>query len=285
MSLQANHAGLHITVISRQPDDPRAVSLARLLDIQVLRNAPDYTGLTRSAFELQWADNQLTVTVVQPQNRDRPKRRRTVPKQTSPIEISVDFASGKHIHRLQSSEKFGQPLARAVGARPDNLPTVLDATAGLGKDAFVIASLGCTVVMIEQSTVVWAMLQDALSRATTHPLLTPIVERITLHHADSVVWLNQLDKADKPDVIYLDPMYPPRSKSAAVKKEMQVLQALLSEPPPFDQLLETAISTATRRVVVKRPKGSPHSVVCRPSGSVQSPNTRYDIYPAQGRHS
>jgi 16S rRNA (guanine1516-N2)-methyltransferase len=66
-------------------------------------------------------------------------------------EIFIDFASAANTYRRLHGGGNGQPLARAIGLKTYGLPlVVIDATAGLGQDSFVLASLGCHVTMIER---------------------------------------------------------------------------------------------------------------------------------------
>lgn len=192
-------------------------------------------------------------------------------------EVWIDFIGGKKNHRRQFGGGKGQPLARAVSVQ-DN-PIILDATAGMGGDAFVFASLGCKVKMVERSPIVAALLEDALNRAQSDAApqdIQEIAKRMQLINADAADYL--LDKRPQVDVIYLDPMYPEKKKNAAAKKEMQALQQLVGPDMDSEKLLAAAIKTACKRVVVKRPKGASTLAGIQPNAQIKSPNTRYDIY-------
>lgn len=191
--------------------------------------------------------------------------------------LTVDFQSDRLLYR----QKFGggrqQPIARAVGLKKGATPCVLDATAGLGRDAFVLASLGCQVQMLERHPVIHALLEDGLRRlALGNAGSNPIVTALQLAHADARQWLTTTRQPI--DVIYLDPMYPHRTKSALVKKEMRILRQLVGDDLDVVALLDTAVRIARQRVVVKRPKTAPVIGAITPSFCVESKNTRYDIY-------
>ena len=195
--------------------------------------------------------------------------------------VHIDFVHGKLAHRREFGGGRGQPLARAIGLKHGANPTVVDATAGLGRDAFVLANLGAQVTMIERSPILAALLNDGLHRltnSTDEPDIANI--QLRLVQANAIEWLQQqAQKTDeRPDVVYLDPMYPHRSKSALVKKEMRALRALVGDDVDSAQLLQAARQCALKRVVVKRPKGAPTINDSKPSGNVQSKNTRYDLY-------
>jgi len=199
------------------------------------------------------------------------------PEDSGPV--FVDFTAGKKRHRLHFGGGKNQPLARAVGIQGNQLPTVIDATAGMGGDAFVLASLGCDVHMIERSDQVAALLDDALQRAKKHEDcdLHKIIERMRLTHANSATFL--LTETPITDTVYMDPMYPEKKKKSAAKKEMKTLQALLGPDLDSQMLLTAALKTASLRVVVKRPaKAPPIEHLFQPTSSIKSPNTRYDIY-------
>lgn len=192
--------------------------------------------------------------------------------------FEIDFASGKYAHRRRFGGGRGQPLAKAVGLKQGQSPSVIDATAGFGRDAFVLASLGCEVTMLEQNPVMSLLLADALKRAHETTEIADIAERMTLEeHTDGVDYLQQTSVAA--DVVYLDPMYPSREKSALVKKEMQLLHQMVGADTNSAELLARARQKALKRVVVKRPKGADYVGNQTPSASIESKNTRYDLYP------
>lgn len=159
-------------------------------------------------------------------------------------------------------------------------PTVVDATAGLGRDAFVLANLGAQVTMVERSPILATLLEDGLNRLAADTARSDSdTIQLQLTHANAIEWLRQQAETEhRPEVVYLDPMYPHRSKSALVKKEMRALRALVGDDDDSALLLQAARQCALNRVVVKRPKGAPLIDTSKPSGNVQSKNTRYDIY-------
>lgn len=193
--------------------------------------------------------------------------------------LHIDFVDGALGYRRQHGGGRRQPLAKAVGIRPGINPSVIDATAGLGRDAFVLACLGCSVLMIERSPVVNVLLGDALLRASRADQTAEIVAKnLCLLEADSVSYLSQCDENNRPEVVYLDPMYPERKKSALVKKEMQFLQTIVGADMDTSALLNAALLCARRRVVVKRPSTAPHLDGPKPNVCIESKNTRYDVY-------
>ena len=193
--------------------------------------------------------------------------------------IYVDFVGGKLGYRYRHAGGQRQPLAKAVGLKCGTAPIVVDATAGLGRDSFILAYLGCQVQMLERSPVVAALLHDGLQRALQHSQIGSIVnERLHLVHSDTKHWLSKLPQTSQPEVIYLDPMYPHRQKSALVKKEMRMFRTIVGNDLDAPSLLDIALFTAKRRVVVKRPKLAPILGNKQPNFCIKSKNTRFDIY-------
>ncbi|QUJ67426.1 class I SAM-dependent methyltransferase [Photobacterium sp. GJ3] len=196
--------------------------------------------------------------------------------------VYVDLAGGAASHRRKFGGGRGQAIAKAVGLKSGAMPRVLDATAGLGRDAFVLASLGCTVQMVERHPVVAALLEDGLRRAKADAEIGHWVsERMTLLHATSQDALAQLaDDPDylAPDVVYLDPMFPHKKKSALVKKEMRVFQSLVGADTDADLLLTPSLALATKRVVVKRPDYAPWLDGQQPSTVIETKKNRFDVY-------
>lgn len=198
--------------------------------------------------------------------------------------IFVDFVGGKAGHRRRFGGGRGQPLARAIGLKGGINPTILDVTAGLGKDAFVLASLGAQVTLIERSPILAVLLKDGMERASHDPEIGTIINNhMKLIEADAIDWINQITTDNQPDVVYMDPMYPHRNKSALVKKEMRYLREIVGDDEDANQLLHAALSCAKRRVVVKRPRTAPVLSIPtlnqrKPDTTVESKNTRYDIY-------
>jgi len=193
--------------------------------------------------------------------------------------VYAEFVQGAAKHRREQGGGRGQPVARAIGLKSGvALPYVVDATAGLGRDAFVFASLGCRVTLIERSPVAAVLLDDALERALMSPDTQDIAARMTLVHADASHWLSLLEPAARPDVVYVDPMFPETGKSAAAKKDMQAFQQVIGDDLDSAALLCAALSAANRRVVVKRPRLGALIEGVAPSAQHEGKSTRFDIY-------
>jgi 16S rRNA (guanine1516-N2)-methyltransferase len=196
--------------------------------------------------------------------------------------ISCDFVGGSVRHRRHYGGGLGQTLARAVGISSKFKPLIADLTAGLGRDAFVFATLGAQVMLVERNQIVIALLTDGLIRlrqsAAVDPILKLISDRLELHNADGKSWLRSLDRISVPDVIYLDPMFPSREKSARVKKEMAIFQCVVGEDADAGELLEIALQNARYRVVLKRPRRAASLAGTKPDFSIGGKTTRYDIY-------
>ena len=199
------------------------------------------------------------------------------------LSIRADFYSPSVNYRRQKGGGKGQMIARAIGLNSLSAPYVLDATAGLGSDAFVLASLGCPVTMVERVPEVHALLADGLRVAgawgsAKDQTLIAILKRMTLIESDAAKYMQTLEDTKKPEVVYLDPMFPLRTKSAQVKKKMHVFHQLIGKDVDADLLLQTAQECAQKRVVVKRPRIAPFLAGLEPNYTLEGRSNRYDVY-------
>ena len=190
--------------------------------------------------------------------------------------LIVDFVGGAVGHRFRSGEGRGQGLAKAAGFAGGVTPDVVDATAGLGRDAFLLASLGARVTLIERSADMHALLLEGLERARAEGgRYAETVARMTLIHGDSLDLLPQL----APQVVLIDPMHPPRDKTALVKKEMRLIRDIVGADPDAVQLMQVALEAAQNRVVLKWPlRADPMPGVRKPSHQILGKSTRYDVF-------
>ena len=180
-------------------------------------------------------------------------------------EFTLHFAQGEIRRRVHQKS---ETLCKVTGANRGQRITILDATAGLGREAYLMASCGAQVFAFERSLPLYLITRDALTRSP---------EYFHLSFGDSICGWHSV-QADV-DVIYLDPMFPVRTKQASVGREAQILQAFAAQDPPHnDQLLTWALDTATRRVVVKRPIKATPLAGPLPTSSVKGKAVRFDIY-------
>lgn len=189
--------------------------------------------------------------------------------------ITIDFLNQQTEYRRLHSSKKLELLAKACGLNKYKSLNIIDATAGLGRDAFVLACLGANVVMLERSPILATLLNDALEHFKKDILLAEQI-KLGLVIDDAKHYLQNLEQ--KVDVIYLDPMYPPRKKSATVKKEMRILQALLGKDEDIDALFAIARLKAAKRVVIKRPKLAEPIAQQEPDWVLRGQSTRFDVY-------
>lgn len=174
---------------------------------------------------------------------------REYPKQKP---IKVDFTSNKINYRCYSIRKKNEILSKAIGIKSSYHPLVLDATAGLGNDAFILSFLGCQVIMIERHPIIAALLKDGLQRGYEDKKIGIwLKKRLHLIFNDSCNMLKI--PILKPDVIYLDPMYPISKKASLPKKNMQIFRKLIGQDCDAKNLLKVSRKLAKKRIVVKRP--------------------------------
>ena len=255
----------------------KAKALSQILNLPLIEALP-HKKAWGEQMVLSWIEDKPMDEVDSENAKTSPAKLALLSLESGPV--LVDFVGGKKNHRRQFGGGKGQPLARAIGIQQETPPSILDATAGMGGDAFVFASLGCKVLMVERSPIVSALLKDALERANNaldlEPEVADIIHRLSIVNADSAEYL--LSANPNVDVIYMDPMYHEKKKKASAKKEMKALQNLVGPDMDSEKLLDAALKNAKQRVVVKRPAKAPTINGIQPNSEISSPNTRYDIY-------
>lgn len=236
--------------------------------ISVIASSPDFqTKAEDLAERLELPLNQNTILHLVVGERLELREANT---KTGPVYI--DFSALKRKYGVGVRRRPVDTIARAVGVGK----TVLDATAGLGQDAFVLALYHCKVRMLERSNVVHTLLEDGLRRAREDKDLTDILTRMTLERNDAKTVLQNLLPQHYPEVIYLDPMYPDLGKSAAKRKEMRLFRELVGDDADVAELFELARTRASQRVVLKRPLKALE--LDKPSYSLSGTTVKFDIY-------
>lgn len=192
--------------------------------------------------------------------------------------LEIDFFSKKMRYRMQHINKAQEPLLRALGWKSTAQKQVLDMTAGLGRDACLLFFAGFNVTMFERNPILQILLQNAVNALTSEDF----TQHLRFEKEDSITFLERMAKIDSTgsfaDAIYMDPMYPERKKSALVKKELRIIRNLVGADMDSEELLSLALKSGVTRVVVKRPKGAEFVADLQPHHSVESPNTRFDVY-------
>lgn len=188
--------------------------------------------------------------------------------------VKVDFANVKR--RIASGKLSSELLVKAAKVKRSlhDPPLLLDATAGLGEDSMLLSAAGFEVMMYERNPVIALLLADAVDRARDDVVLGDAAKRVHVHEGDSIEALRAI--AERPDVVYLDPMFPERKKSAAVKKKFQLLHRLETPCEDEETLLEAAISAHPQKVVVKRPLKAAPLAGIKPSYEISGKAIRYD---------
>ncbi len=190
--------------------------------------------------------------------------------------LKCSFIEGPILHRLKYGKGRGQNLAKAVGLKSNKNRTIIDATAGLGYDAFILASLGADVTLIERSEKIHKLLQDGLKEAEEYGgYISTIVNRMHLIFGDSKTIIPQLS----PEVILVDTMYEDKKKSALTKNNMRLVREIVG--PDLDQieLIKIALESAQNRVVVKQPRyAETRDEIAKYSHQILGRTIRYDVY-------
>ncbi len=266
---QAGGATLRIAVLCLEPEvEQQAAALALRLGAPLVRGE---TSAADCDLLLEVSSDGLAARVL------REPRLGTV---------RLDFVGGALGHRLRQGVGRSLPLARAVGVtsaaargRAKRL-RVFDATLGLGRDAFLLAAVGCAVNACERSAVLLELVRDALARARAAPALREAVERLSLCCGDALEVLAESSSIDRPDVVYLDPMFPERRReSALVKKQMRLVHLLAGrhDPKQDQALFAAALASGAPRIVVKRFGNAP-ALAPGVHHTIAGKSVRYDVY-------
>jgi 16S rRNA (guanine1516-N2)-methyltransferase len=187
--------------------------------------------------------------------------------------LRVDFS--EMLPRLKPERLHKELLVKAVKLKGvSGVPVVVDATAGLGEDALLLAAAGWKVLLFENDPTIAELLKDGMRRAALIPELADAVSRMEVHEADSAMELPHISPT--PDVVYLDPMFPMRRKSAAVKKKFQLLQRLEAPPEDAGLLLQAAQAAHPKKIVIKRPLKGPYLAEVKPDYSLKGKAIRFD---------
>ena len=190
--------------------------------------------------------------------------------------LKCSFIEGPILHRLKYGKGRGQNLAKAVGMKFNKNRTIIDATAGLGYDAFILASLGANVTLIERSKQIHDLLKAGISEAKFHGgEISKIVDRMNLLFGDSKDILPSIS----PEVILIDTMYKDRKKSALVKNNMRLVREIVGSDPDYVDLINVALNCATKRVVIKQPRyAEPLKDIKTCSHQILGKTIRFDVY-------
>ena len=190
--------------------------------------------------------------------------------------LKCSFIEGPILHRLKYGKGRGQNLAKAVGFKFNKNRTIIDATAGLGYDAFILASLGANVTLIERSEKIYDLLKDAISEAKLYGgEISKIVNRMDLLFGDSKDILPNI----APEVVLIDTMYKERKKSALVKSDMRLVREIVGSDSDHVDLINVALKNASKRVVIKQPRYAEtldNIKAC--SHQILGKTIRYDVY-------
>lgn len=215
------------------------------------------------------------------------------------VKASGILKSGVYDKAAQAADDL-DAMAPAHGYHSSE-PLAIDATAGLGEDSLLLAAAGFRVKLYENDDVIFSLLKDAVERALALPddpeyaVLKSAVSRMEIYNGDSIEAMKQLahaldssaptelptdssatTSALRPDVVFLDPMFPERKKSSLVGKKLQILQQLEAPCDNERELLDAAMALAPKRILIKRPPKGPYLCGIKPTFSLSGKSVRID---------
>lgn len=235
-----------------------SLALTELKYLETLASKFDLTLQTKlpnATFYLNWLDGRVKLI-----------------KRNSNQSIEVDFTQNQVFQRIKHNQ--GELLVKAINLK--KYQYIWDVTAGLGTDAFILAAFGAQVTLFENNPIVACLLYDGLKRGSENKNIQPIIRHMQLIFGS----ITDIDLAEfsLPEVIYLDPMFPERKKSALVKKKMIFLQEMIGETNNNQNLIDLIKQLPVKKVVVKRSKLAPELGTKSPSTSIYGKSIRFDIY-------
>lgn len=183
-----------------------------------------------------------------------------------------DFA--RMLNRVTKGRLHHEMLVKIAKTKTER-PIAVDAAAGMGEDSFLLAAAGYEVYLFERDKVIAALLRDALRRARQDDRLREIVGRMRLIEGDSIERMPKLDI--KPEIVYLDPMFPPRKKSGLIQKKLQLIQKLEQPCADEQELYAAAVSLRPKKIIIKRPLNGALLADQKPSYTVKGKAIRYDV--------
>lgn len=250
-------------IVDRAYPDDVAAQLAASLGLSLVDVD---NGVTDAEFALRFRDGKLELVAMWP---------------NAPGPICCDFRYGSTGFRIRNLSVRRELLLRAMrgGHRTGGWPRVLDATAGLGRDTFLMAAVGCVVFPLERHPIVCALLGDGLRRARVDPSIAVSAARLNEPVLDDALdRMSGMVTQHRIDAIYLDPMFAPDALNAKSKKEMQILQRLVIDRGDTEMLFRAAVATGVRRIVVKRAREAPPIAGHEPNRTHLGRSVRYDVY-------
>ena len=190
--------------------------------------------------------------------------------------LKCSFIEGPILHRLKYGKGRGQNLAKAVGMKFNKNRNIIDATAGLGYDSFILASLGAKVTLIERSKKIHELLQNGIDEGISFGgEIEKIINRMELLFGDSKDILPKLT----PEVIMIDTMYKDRKKTALVKNNMRLVREIVGPDSDYIELLKVALNCAKNRVILKQPRyAEPIKEITKCSHQILGKTIRYDVF-------
>lgn len=221
-----------------------------------------------------------------------------------PLTLHLDFINDKQNYSRFSHRGKNELIAKAIGMSK-GYRHVIDLTLGLAQDAWFLTELGAQVVGFERSPLVYLLVSDAQRRARTinrtkkHFLLSAYVNSLQLLQkqvekpqtltdflgqylnnsiSDKVIDLDLWASVDWASaVLYLDPMFPEKNKTALPRKEMQIFRGWVGADADSLELLKLAMQLPVDRIVVKRPMRA-EPLLDKVTHSFVGKTVRYDLY-------
>ena len=187
--------------------------------------------------------------------------------------VYIDFLKGKLGWRIKRAEHESN-LKKALGKTKKEL-NIFDATAGFLSDSMIFLSLGHKVMAVEQSKIIFYLVEDAIKRAQSE---IPFLKNLSFLNGNSL----DVFKTSKGsfDVIYLDPMYPIMKKNVKGSGDMRSIRSILkleNISNEANDLCDAFMQCEYQKIILKRPLKY-KKIYSNINYQVKGKTTRFDIF-------
>lgn len=194
-------------------------------------------------------------------------------------DLWFDFTQAKLLHRLDAKRVEHEILLKAARLKNEPINLIVDATLGVGIDAILLTNICERLIGFEQNFYIFLLLTDAIYRAKSANVLSAQLEKLDIRWANSTIELPKLP--EKPEVIYLDPMFDDLSTKSQARKNINFMRKVLKSnslnlTEKSQQLIETSLDVALKKVVAKRQIRASQDK--RTTYQIKGKNIRFDVY-------
>ena len=182
-----------------------------------------------------------------------------------PVSIMIDFFDKRMNNKIKQRLSGKKDIFHKLFPKKNS--TLLDCTAGYGRDGYILRSMGFNVTMIENSPIISLLLNDALKKLKLSDFI--------MYHGNSYDYLSHSEKYY--DYIYIDFMFNKLKKNSLSSKNDETLKLISFQENDKNNIIRLAIKKSNSRVVVKEPKNSLSNIL-KPEYTIKTKLLNFNIY-------